>query len=328
MFTIFPLPLLFFMLYNTHPMKTKISVIGAGNVGATTAELIARDGLADIVLFDIYEGVARGKALDMTEACPLWNSSATVTGTSHFEETAESDIIVITAGFPRKPGMSRDDLLHANADVIKSVTEGTVKYSPSSIIIVVTNPMDVMAYTAMKVSGFSAQRVIGMGGVLDSSRFRAFVAMELGVSAEDVEALVLGGHGDHMVPLPRFTTVKGIPIPELISNDRIEHLIERTRNGGAEIVGLLKTGSAYYAPAAGAVQMVKSILFDEKRLLPCSAYLDGQYGVSGIFLGVPVIAGRKGVEKIVELHLTEEEMIMFNQSASAVKTMVDTLKLF
>lgn len=309
-------------------MKTKISVIGAGNVGATTAELIARDGLADIVLFDIYEGVAKGKALDMTQACPLWNSSATVTGTSHFEETAESDIIVITAGFPRKPGMSRDDLLHANADVIKSVTEGTVKYSPDSIIIVVTNPMDVMAYTAMKVSGFSAQRVIGMGGVLDSSRFRAFVAMELGVSAEDVEALVLGGHGDQMVPLLRFTTVKGIPIPELISNDRIEYLIERTRNGGAEIVGLLKTGSAYYAPAAGAVQMVKSILFDEKRLLPCSAYLDGQYGVSGIFLGVPVIAGSKGVEKIVELHLTEEEMIMFNQSASAVKTMVDTLKLF
>lgn len=308
-------------------MKTKISVIGAGNVGATTAELIARDGLADIVLFDIHEGVAKGKALDMTEACPLWNSSSTVTGTSIFEETAESDIIVITAGFPRKPGMSRDDLLHANADVIKSVTEGTVKHSPDSMIIVVTNPMDVMAYTAMKISGFSGQRVIGMGGVLDSSRFRAFVSMELGVSAEDVEALVLGGHGDQMVPLPRFTTVKGIPIPELASRDRLEHLIERTRNGGAEIVGLLKTGSAYYAPAAAAVQMVKSILFDEKRLLPCSAYLDGQYGVSGIFLGVPVIMGRKGAEKIVELNLNEEEMFMFNRSASAVRHMIDTLKL-
>lgn len=327
MVAIFSLPFLFFMHYTNNSMKTKISVIGAGNVGATVAELIARDGLADVVLFDIHEGLAKGKALDMTEACPLWNSSSTVTGTSNFEETAVSDIIVITAGFPRKPGMSRDDLLHANADVIKSVTEGTVKHSPDSIIIVVTNPMDVMAYTAMKVSGFSGQRVIGMGGVLDSSRFRAFVAMELGVSAEDVEALVLGGHGDQMVPLPRFTTVKGIPIPELASNDKVERLIERTRNGGAEIVGLLKTGSAYYAPAAAAVQMVKSILFDEKRLLPCSAYLDGQYGVSGIFLGVPVIIGKKGIEKIVELHLTEEEMSMFNKSASAVKAMIDTLKL-
>jgi len=324
----FSLPFSFFMHYNTFYMKTKISVIGAGNVGATTAELIARDGLADIVLFDIFEGIAKGKALDMTEACPLWNSSSTVTGTSTYEETAGSDIIVITAGFPRKPGMSRDDLLHANADVIKSVTEGTVKHSPDSIIIVVTNPMDVMAYTAMKVSGFSGQRVIGMGGVLDSSRFRAFVAMELGVSAQDVEALVLGGHGDQMVPLPRFTTVKGIPLPELASNERVEHLIERTRNGGAEIVGMLKTGSAYYAPAAATVQMVKSILFDEKRLLPCSAYLDGQYGVSGIFLGVPVIMGKKGIEKIVELHLTEKEMFMFNTSASAVKTMIDTLKPF
>lgn len=308
-------------------MKTKISVIGAGNVGATAAELIAREGLADVVLFDIHEGLAKGKALDMTEACPLWNSSSTVTGTSTFEETAASDLIVITAGFPRKPGMSRDDLLHANADVITSVTKGTVTYSPDSIIIVVTNPMDVMAYTAMKVSGFSGHRVIGMGGVLDSSRFRAFVAMELGVSAVDVEALVLGGHGDQMVPLPRFTTVKGIPLPELIDNDRIEHLIERTRNGGAEIVGLLKTGSAYYAPAAAAVQMAKSILFDEQRLLPCSAYLDAHYGVSGIYLGVPVILGKNGVEKIIELSLSEKEMVMFNKSASAVKTMIETLKL-
>jgi malate dehydrogenase len=315
------------MHYTIHLMKSKISVIGAGNVGATTAELIARDGLADIVLFDIHEGIAKGKALDMTEACPLWNSSSTVTGTSIFKDTAGSDIIVITAGFPRKPGMSRDDLLHANADVIKTVTEGTVTHSPDSIIIVVTNPMDVMAYTAMKVSGFPGRRVIGMGGVLDSSRFRSFVAMELGVSVEDVEALVLGGHGDQMVPLPRFTTVKGIPIPELASNDRIEHLIQRTRNGGAEIVGLLKSGSAYYAPAAAAVQMVKSILFDEKRLLPCSAYLDGHYDVCGIFLGVPVILGKNGIEKIVELHLTEEEMFMFNKSASAVRDMIDTLKL-
>ncbi|MBI5848397.1 MAG: malate dehydrogenase [Nitrospirae bacterium] len=307
-------------------MKTRITIIGAGNVGATTAELIARDGLADVVLFDIHEGIAKGKALDMTEACPLWNSPSTVTGTNIFEETAESDIIIITAGFPRKPGMSRDDLLHANAEVITSVTEGTVAYSPGSIIIVVTNPMDVMAYAAMKVSGFPGQRVIGMGGVLDSSRFRTFVAKEFGVSAEDVEALVLGGHGDQMVPLPRFTTVKGIPIPELIGNDRIAQLIERTRNGGAEIVGLLKTGSAYYAPAASAVQMAKSILFDEKRLLPCSAHLDGQYGISGIFLGVPAILGKSGIEKIVDLHLTEEELAMFHKSASAVKSMIETLK--
>lgn len=308
-------------------MKTKISIIGAGNVGATTAELIARDGLADVVLFDIHEGIAKGKALDMSEACPLWNSPSIVTGTSNYEETAESDIIVITAGFPRKPGMSRDDLLHANADVIASVTVGTVKHSPESIIIVVTNPMDVMAYTAMKVSGFSGNRVIGMGGVLDSSRFRTFVAMELNVSAEDVEALVLGGHGDQMVPLPRFTTVKGIPIPELMGRDRIEQLIERTRNGGAEIVGLLKTASAYYAPAAASVQMVKSILLDEKRLLPCSAYLDDHYGVSGIFLGVPVIIGEKGAEKIIDLNLSVEEMVMFNKSASAVRDMIDMVKL-
>lgn len=307
-------------------MKTKITIIGAGNVGATVAELVAKDGLADIVLFDIHEGIAKGKALDMTEACPLWNSSSTVTGTSSFEETAESDIIVITAGFPRKPGMSRDDLLHANAEVISSVTEGTVKYSPNSIIIVVTNPMDVMAFTAMKVSGFPGMRVIGMGGVLDSSRFRAFVAMELGVSAEDVEALVLGGHGDQMVPLPRFTTVKGIPLPELADSDRVASLIERTRHGGAEIVGLLKTGSAYYAPAAATVQMAKSIILDEKRLLPCSAYLDGHYGASGIYLGVPVILGKRGIEKIIELQLTEEEMLMFNRSASAVKSMIETLK--
>ncbi|MBI5632056.1 MAG: malate dehydrogenase [Nitrospirae bacterium] len=306
-------------------MKTKISVIGAGNVGATTAELIARDGLADVVLFDIHEGLAKGKALDMTEACPVWGSPSIVTGTSTFEETAGSDIIVITAGFPRKPGMTRDDLLIANADVIKTVTAGTVKYSPDSIIVVVTNPMDVMAYAAMKVSGFCRERVIGMGGLLDSARFRTFVAMEVGVSAADVEALVLGGHGDQMVPLPRFTTVKGIPVPELIGKDTIDHLIERTRTGGAEIVGLLKTGSAFYAPAASAVQMVRSILFDEKRILPCSAYLQGEYGFSDVFAGVPVVLGRQGIEKIVGLSLLPEEMEMFGRSAAAVRAMIDTL---
>jgi len=308
-------------------MHAKISVVGAGNVGATTAELIARDGFADVVLFDIHEGIAKGKALDITEACPLWNSSVSVTGTASFEDTDGSDIIVITAGFPRKPGMSRDDLLHANADVIKAVTEGTVRYSPDSIIIMVTNPMDVMAFTALKVSHFERRRVIGMGGVLDSARFRTFVAMELGVSFQDVEALVLGGHGDQMVPMPRFTTVKGIPITELLDVDAINRLIERTRSGGAQIVSLLKTGSAYYAPAASAVQMVKSILFDEKRLLPCSAYLEGEYGTAGVFVGVPIVLGGEGIEKIVTLKLTTEEASMFDRSASAVRSMVDTLKL-
>ena len=315
------------MHYNKTYMKTKISVIGAGNVGATTAELIARDGLADIVLFDIHEGIAKGKALDITEACPVWSSPSIVIGTSNFEETAGSDVIIITAGFPRKPGMSRDDLLIANADVIKAVTEGTVKYSPDSIIVVVTNPMDVMAYAALKVSGFCRERVIGMGGVLDSARFRTFVAMEVGVSAADVEALVLGGHGDQMVPLPRFTTVKGIPIPELIGVNMIEHLIERTRTGGAEIVGLLKSGSAFYAPAASTVQMVRSILLDEKRILPCSAYLQGEYGFFDVFAGVPVVLGRHGIEKIVVFSLLQEEMDMFSRSAGAVKAMIETLKL-
>jgi malate dehydrogenase len=308
-------------------MKTKISVIGAGNVGATTAELIARDGFADVALFDIHKGIAKGKALDIAEACPLWGSPTSVTGTSSFEDTAGSDIIIITAGFPRKPGMSRDDLLHANADVIKEVTEGVVRYSPGSIIIVVTNPMDVMAYAALRFSRFESRRVIGMGGVLDSARFRTFVAMELGVSPQDVEALVLGGHGDQMVPMPRFTTVKGIPITNVLSAESISRIIERTRHGGAEIVSHLKTGSAYYAPAASSVQMAKAVLLDEKRLLPCSAYLDGAYGTAGIFVGVPVVLGRKGIEKIVDLELTSEERSMFESSVSAVKAMINKLKL-
>jgi len=307
-------------------MNAKITVIGAGNVGATTAELIARDGLADVVLFDIHEGIAKGKALDISEACPLWNSPSSVTGTAGFNETADSDIIVITAGFPRKPGMSRDDLLHANADVIRGVTEGTAKLSPNSMIIVVTNPMDVMAHTAYRVSGFDSRRVVGMGGVLDSARFRTFVAMEFGVAPGDVEAMVLGGHGDQMVPLPRFTTVKGIPITELLGNDAINSLIERTRHGGAEIVGLLKTGSAYYAPAASTVQMVRSVLLDEKRILPCSAHLNGEYGHSGVFVGVPVVLGKGGVERIISLELNPEESAMFDRSASAVSSMVEVLK--
>lgn len=304
-------------------MKAKVSIIGAGNVGATTAQLIACSGLADVVLFDIAEGMPQGKALDLFEACPLWNSSVSVIGTNNYEDTADSDVVVITAGFPRKPGMSRDDLLHANAEVIQNVSREISKLSPNSVIIVVTNPMDVMAHIAWKVSGFIPQKVLGMGGILDASRLRTFIALEMRVSPEDVEAIVLGGHGDQMVPLPRFTTIKGMPITELLTEDKIEKLIQRTRHGGAEIVALLKTGSAFYAPAASCFQMVKSILLDEKRPLPCSSYLNGEFGIKGLFVGVPVILGRSGVERILEIELTKEEKDMFNKSVSSVKIMIE-----
>jgi malate dehydrogenase len=304
-------------------MKAKVSIIGAGNVGATTAQLIAYAGFADVVLFDIAEGIPQGKALDLAEACPLWNSSISVTGTNTYADTAHSDVIVITAGFPRKPGMSRDDLLHANAEVIRTVTLETSKLSPESVIIVVTNPMDVMAQIALKISGFSPSKVIGMGGVLDSSRLRTFISMELGVSPEDVEAIVLGGHGDQMVPLPRFTTVKGIPIAELLDKNKIDEIMHRTRNGGAEIVGLLKTGSAYYAPAAASCQMVKSIVLNERRTLPCSTYLNGEYGISDLYVGVPVVLGKGGVQRIIELKLKDDEIALLNKSASAVKALVE-----
>ena len=316
------LAILFLLNYNTKFMKAKVSIIGAGNVGATTAQLIAYAGFADVVLFDIAEGMPQGKALDIAESCPLWNSSVSITGTNTYADTAHSDVIVITAGFPRKPGMSRDDLLHANADVINKVTLETSRLSPESVIIVVTNPMDVMAQIAWKISGFSSKKVIGMGGVLDSSRFRSFVSMELGVSPEDVEAMVLGGHGDQMVPLPRFTTVKGTPITELLNISKIDEIIQRTKNGGAEIVSLLKTGSAYYAPAASSCQMVKAILFDEKRVLPCSVYLNGEYGISDLFVGVPVVLGKGGVQRIIELKLSDDEITQLNKSASSVKTLV------
>lgn len=306
-------------------MKAKVSIIGSGNVGATTAQLIAYAGFADVVLFDIAEGMPQGKALDIAEACPLWNSSVSVTGTNTYADTAQSDVIVITAGFPRKPGMSRDDLLHANADVIKKVTSETSRLSPESVIIVVTNPMDVMTQIALKVSGFSPKKVIGMGGVLDSSRLRTFISMELGVSPEDIEAIVLGGHGDQMVPLPRFTTVKGMPITELMDKDKIDEVMHRTRNGGAEIVSLLKTGSAYYAPAAASVQMAKSIILDEKRALPCSAYLNGEFGINNLFVGVPVILGKNGIEKILEFDLTDAEKTLFHKSASAVKILIEKI---
>src|SRR4030042_3114717 len=268
-------------------MKKKISIIGAGNVGATTALFITLSGIADAVLFDIAEGVPQGKALDLAEACPLCNSSSTIKGTNDYSDTEGSEIIIITAGFPRKPGMSRNDLLHSNADVIREASIAIAKTSPDAIVIVVTNPMDVMAQLTWKTTGFSCKRVMGMGGLLDTSRLTAFLAWELNVSPEDVEAIVLGGHGDEMVPLSRFITVKGIPVTELLSSKRIDSLIERTRKGGAEIIALLKSGSAYYAPAAATFKMVKSILLDEKRLLPCAAYLNGEYGIKDIYMGVP-----------------------------------------
>lgn len=307
-------------------MKKKVSIIGAGNVGASLAQLIVHSGLADVVLFDIVEGIPQGKALDLSEACPLWGSSVSVTGTNDYKDTANSDVIVITAGFPRKPGMSRDDLLSANAKVVGDVAKNTCSISKDAIYIVVTNPMDVMAQMTLKVTGFNPNKIIGMGGILDSARFRTFVAWELGIAPEDVEALVMGGHGDQMVPMPRFTTAKGISITHLMNQDRINKLIERTKNGGAEIVGLLKTGSAFYAPAASTFQMVKSVILDEKRLLPCSAYLDGQYGLKGYYAGVPVILGKNGVEKIIELPLNDQEKQDFEKSFNAVKNLVQKLE--
>lgn len=306
-------------------MRKKVSIIGAGNVGASTAQLIAYDGVADVVLFDIAEGIPQGKALDISEACPLYNSSVSVTGTNSYADTEDSGVVVITAGFPRKPGMSRDDLLHANADVIKSVTAETSKLSPESVIIVVTNPMDVMAQVAWKVSGFSHNKVIGMGGILDSARLRTFVSFELGISPNDVEALVMGGHGDQMVPMPRFATVKGVPLINLLSAEKIDDLIRRTRHGGAEIVNFLKTGSAYYAPAAATYQMVRAVIFDEKRIFPCAAYLNGQYGVHDTYIGAPVILGKDGVEKIIELGLNQQEKSDFERSVSAVRSLLSKI---
>ncbi|RJQ40638.1 MAG: malate dehydrogenase [Nitrospiraceae bacterium] len=308
-------------------MRDKISVIGAGNVGASAAQMIAQAALADVVLFDVADGIPQGKALDIAEACPVWNSSVSVKGTNKYADTKNSDIIVITAGFPRKPHMSRDDLLHANADVIKEVSAAIAKTSPNAIVIVVTNPMDVMAQLAWKTTGFSCKRVIGMGGILDAARLRTFLSWELNVSSEDIETIVLGGHGDQMVPLPRFTTVKGIAVTEFLKKKTIDSLVHRTRNGGAEIVSLLKSGSAYYAPAAAVVQMIKSILFNEKRMLPCAAYLNGEYGMKDVYLGVPVILGRDGVEKIVEIKLTKEEKAQLRESCSTVKKMVKKLSI-
>jgi malate dehydrogenase len=306
-------------------MKKKVSVIGAGNVGATTGLFIVQSGLADVVLFDVIEGMPQGKALDIAESCPLWNSSSQITGTNSYDDTANSDIVVITAGLARKPGMSRSDLLHANGEIIRGVCIEIAKTSPHSIIIVVTNPMDVMAQLAWRTTEFSCKRVMGMGGILDASRLKTFISMELNVSSEDIEALVLGGHGYDMVPLPRFSTVKGIPMTELLTKRKFESLIERTRNGGAEIVALLKSGSAYYAPAASTFQMLKAILLDEKRLLPCAAYLNGEYGVKDLYMGVPVILGKEGVEKIIEVKLEKEEKAQFRKSCLSVRNLIDKL---
>jgi malate dehydrogenase len=300
-------------------MLKKITIVGAGNVGAATAQFIAEKNLADVVLIDVVEGIPQGKALDIQEACPLWNSSSLVTGTNSYSDTVDSDIIVVTAGLTRKPGMSRDDLLKANADIIKNVSGNIMKTSSEAVVIVVTNPMDAMTYLAQKCTNFSSYRVIGMGGVLDSARMRTFIAMELGVPAKEVLAIVLGGHGDLMVPLLRLTTVSGKSITELLPKTKIEGIIERTRNGGAEIVNLLKTGSAYCAPAAAIVEMIETIMGIKNEPLPCSVYLDGEYGVKGIYLGAPVKLSSQGVDEIIELDITEDEKQAFNDSAERVK---------
>ncbi|MFL6447823.1 MAG: malate dehydrogenase [Bryobacteraceae bacterium] len=307
-------------------MRKKVTVVGAGNVGANTAQKIAAKELADVVLVDVVEGVPQGKGLDMLESAPVEGYDAQIVGTNGYSETTNSDIVVITAGFPRKPGMSRDDLLVANYEVVKTATEQAVKQSPNAILILVTNPLDAMCWTAMKVSGFPRERVIGMAGVLDTARFRTFIAQELDVSFENVTAMVLGGHGDTMVPLVRLTNVSGIPLAELTDQATIDRLVQRTRDGGAEIVKYLKTGSAYYAPAASTVEMVESILKDKKKILPCAVYLQGEYGIQDLFVGVPVKLGSKGLEKIYEVKLDSVEEGALKKSADAVKELVDVLQ--
>jgi malate dehydrogenase len=307
--------------------RPKITVVGAGNVGATVAQYVVEKELGDVVLVDVIEGVPQGKALDLAQAGPIHRYDATLTGSNGYAETADSDIVVITAGLARKPGMTRDDLLFKNAEIVGGVVEQVVARSKVAILILVTNPLDAMVQLAWKKSGFPPQRVLGMAGILDSARFRTFIARELEVSVENVTAFVLGGHGDTMVPLPRYSTVAGIPITDLLPPDRVEALVKRTRDGGAEIVNFLKTGSAYYAPAASAVEMVEAILKDKKKILPCAAYLGGQYGVTGLYVGVPVKLGRKGVEQVIEITLTAEEQAAFQKSAAAVRELVDKLKL-
>ncbi len=307
-------------------MRKKITVIGAGNVGASCAVRLAQKELGDVVLVDVLEGIPQGKGLDILQSCPIEGTDVRVVGANDYAETANSDVVIITAGFPRKPGMSRDDLLWKNFEIVKSTTEQAVKYSPNCILIVVTNPLDAMCHVALTVSGFPKQRVMGMAGVLDTARFRAFLAEALNVSVESVVAFVLGGHGDQMVPLVRYTSVAGIPITDLLDQATIDRIVERTRFGGGEIVKYLKTGSAYYAPAAATVEMVESILKDKKKVLPCSVYLEGEYGIHGLFVGVPVKLGAAGVEQIYEIKLTDEERAALHKSAAAVQELVNLMK--
>ena len=307
--------------------RKKISIIGAGFVGATAAHWAAAKELGDIVLVDILEGIPQGKALDLFESAPIEGFDSNVIGTNTYEETKSSDIVIITSGIPRKPGMSREDLLDINRKIIESVVAEVTAKSPNAILIMVTNPLDTMTYLALKKSGLPRERVMGMAGVLDTARYRAFIAMELGVSVEDIQALLLGGHGDEMIPLPRYTTVSGIPLSQLLPKEKIDKLVDRARKGGGEIVNLLKTGSAFYAPSAGAIQMAEAILKDKKRILPCCVYLNGEYGLKDICFGVPVKLGEKGVESIIELDLTEEEKGLVAKSAGSVKKSIEELKL-
>src|SRR3989449_2069502 len=305
--------------------RSKITVVGAGNVGAPTAQRLAERDYADVVLVDIVDGLPQGKALDLNQAGPVVGYEPNVTGTTTYDETSGSDLVVITSGLPRKPGMSRDDLLAANREVVETVTKEVAERSPDAIIIAVTNPLDAMCHVTLEVSGFPRQRVVGMAGILDSARFRTFLAWELGVSARDVTGFVLGGHGDTMVPITSYTNVAGIPVSQKIDEKRLEEIVQRTRDGGAEVVKLLKAGSAYYAPAAPVAEMVDSIVFDQKRVLPCAAYCDGEYGIDGLFVGVPVKLGKEGVEEIVEIELSEAEREDLQRSAAAVRELVDAM---
>ena len=308
-------------------MRKKVTIVGSGNVGATTAHWIASKELADVVLIDIVEGVPQGKGLDLLEAMPIEKRDSHISGTNDYKDTANSDIVIITAGIPRKPGMSRDDLLNTNYGIMKAVVGEVVRHSPKCILIIVSNPLDAMAQAAYKLSGFPRERVIGMAGVLDSARFRAFIAEELKVSVENVTAFVLGGHGDTMVPLPRYSTVAGIPITELIEKTKLDAIVQRTRDGGAEIVKYLKTGSAYYAPSAAATEMAEAILKDKKKILPCAAYLQGEYGITGLYVGVPCKLGAKGLEQIIEIKLTAEEKAGLDKSAAAVKELCGVINV-
>jgi malate dehydrogenase len=306
-------------------MRKKVTIVGSGNVGATAAHWIASKELADVVLIDVLEGIPQGKGLDLLEAMPIEKRDCHVWGTNQYSDTANSDIVVITAGVARKPGMSRDDLLNTNFKIMQDVVGQVVSHSPNCILIIVSNPLDAMAQAAYKLSKFSRNRVIGMAGVLDSARFRAFIAQELNVSVENVTAFVLGGHGDTMVPLPRYSTVAGIPITELIAPDRLEAIVQRTRDGGAEIVKYLKSGSAYYAPSAATAEMVEAILKDKKKILPCAVYLEGEYGIKGLFVGVPCKLGANGLEKIIEIKLRDEEQAALRKSADAVTELVNVI---